>query len=161
MLQFITFYLGGERYAVDILLSREIARIHESTPVPESPAHIIGLMNLRGQILTLLDPQVFLEQASKVSLEERSLIILKTEAERLNQNRGDGFSIKDPLAIVVDEMGDILRVNPKEILPPPPNLAGIKKKLVSGVIPLERRLVVILNINELVSWAVNASRDLR
>jgi len=43
MLQFITFYLGGERYAVDILLSKEIAKIHEVTVVPESQDYIVGL----------------------------------------------------------------------------------------------------------------------
>lgn len=81
MRQFISFYLGNERYAIDILHAKEIGRLHELSPVPEAPEYLLGIMNLRGQILTVTDPQFFLEQKSVLKLEQRVLIILKTRSE--------------------------------------------------------------------------------
>jgi len=169
MLQFITFYLGGERYAIDILLSKEIAKIHEVTTVPESPNYIVGLMNLRGQILTIMNPQHFLMDDTSVdnltdfssdALEnghienELSLVILKTGAElrKLDQLRyiDPALMVKEPLAIVVDKMGDILNIEPDSILPPPSNLSSKKREFVAGVIPLKKELIIILAVDRLV-----------
>jgi purine-binding chemotaxis protein CheW len=159
MLQFITFYLGGERYAIDILLSKEIAKIHEVTPVPESPNYIVGLMNLRGQILTIMNPQFFLvDTPPSLSYDilnrELSLVILKTGAElrKLDQLKSihSALMVKEPLAVIVDKMGDILNVEPEEILPPPSNLSNKKREFVAGIIPFKKELIVILAIDRLV-----------
>ncbi|RKZ90688.1 MAG: hypothetical protein DRR19_09300 [Candidatus Parabeggiatoa sp. nov. 1] len=152
MRQFVTFYLGGDRYAIDILLSKEIGKIHDLTPVPEAPTYIVGLMNLRGQILTVVNLQCFLEQNSETMFEEKKLIILKTESELKNRRILTDVEsmVKDPLAIIVDKMGDILNVEPEEILPPPSHLTGAKREFVSGVIQLEHQLIIVLEINQLV-----------
>jgi len=156
MRQFISFYLGSERYAIDILLSKEIGRLHEISPVPESSEHFIGIMNLRGQILTVMDPQFFLAQKSTKALEDRALIILKTKAElnRLNKlNRktyNTTIAINDPLAILVDSMGETVNVDDKDILPPLPNVANEKKEFISGLIQQHNQFIIILAIEQLI-----------
>jgi len=160
MFQFITFYLGGERYAIDILLSKEIAKIHEVTAVPESQDYIVGLMNLRGQILTIMNPQFFLlddlpdETSEDILKKERSLVILKTGAElrKLDQllQVNAALMVKEPLAIVVDKMGDILNVEAEDILPPPSNLPSKKREFVAGVLTLGNELIIILAVDRLV-----------
>lgn len=156
MRQFISFYLGAERYAIDILLAKEIGRLHEISPIPEAEEHFIGIMNLRGQILTVLDPQFFLAQKSIKALHERVLIILKTKAElnRLNKiNRksiNNTVEIKDPLAILVDSMGETVTVDDKEILPPLPNVTQEKKEFISGLIQQNNQFIIILAIEQLI-----------
>ncbi|MFZ2725602.1 MAG: chemotaxis protein CheW [Methylococcaceae bacterium] len=156
MRQFISFYLGSERYAIDILLSKEIGRINEISPVPEAEEYFIGIMNLRGQILTVLDPQFFLIQKSTKALEDRVLIILKTKAElsRLNKlnrkNFNNAIEIKDPLAILVDSMGETVTVDDKDILPPLPNVANEKKEFISGLIQQNNQFIIILAIEQLI-----------
>lgn len=151
MRQFVTFYLGGERYALDILLSKEIGKIHALTPVPEAPTYVVGLMNLRGQILTVINLQCFLG-LSEIALEEKNLIILKTESELKNRHilMETESMVKDPLAIIVDKMGDILNIEQEEILLPPSHLTGAKREFVSGVIQLENQLIIVLEINQVV-----------
>lgn len=156
MRQFISFYLGSERYAIDILLSKEIGRLHEISPVPEAADHFIGIMNLRGQILTVLDPQYFLVQKSAKPLEERVLIILKTKAElnRLNKLNRKSFNsaveIKDPLALLVDSMGETINVDDKDILPQLPNVANEKKEFISGLIQQNNQFIIILALEQLI-----------
>lgn len=156
MRQFISFYLGSERYAIDILLSKEIGRINEISPVPEAEEYFIGIMNLRGQILTVLDPQFFLIQKSTKALEDRVLIILKTKAElsRLNKlNRkifNNAIEVKDPLAILVDSMGETVTVADEDILPPLPNVANEKKEFISGLIQQNNQFIIILAIEQLI-----------
>jgi len=156
MRQFISFYLGTERYAIDILLSKEIGRLNEISPVPEASEHFIGIMNLRGQILTVMDPQFFLMQKSVKPLSERVLIILKTKAElnrlnKLNRNLlSGGMEIKDPLALLVDSMGETINVDDKDILPPLPNAANEKKEFISGLIQQNNQFIIILAIEQLI-----------
>jgi purine-binding chemotaxis protein CheW len=156
MQQFISFYLGAQRYAIDILLAKEIGRLHEVSSVPEAPDYLIGIMNLRGQILTVMDPQFFLEQKTNVALAERTLIILKTKAEltRLNNSRTQGLipllPLKTPLAILVDKMGETLTVAEKDILPPLPNDTQQKKEFISGLIQQQNQFIIILAIEQLI-----------
>ena len=155
MRQFISFYLGNECYALDILLAKEIGRLIEVSPVPEAPEHLIGIMNLRGQILTVLDPQFFLEQKSTQVQEERVLIILKTKLElnRLSKLSHkpviSDFSIKDPLALLVDKMGETLNINDKDILPPLPNVTSEKKEFIAGLIQKNNQFIIILALESL------------
>ncbi len=156
MRQFISFYLGNEHYAIDILLSKEIGRLHELSPVPESPDYLLGIMNLRGQILTVMDPQFFLEQDSALESKERVLIILKTRPElnRVSKLSRNGFdpdiNIKNPLALLVDAMGETLNVEDQDILPPLPNVAAEKKEFISGLIQQDNRFIIILAVEELI-----------
>lgn len=163
MPQLATFHIGDEIYGVDILLTKEIGKIHEITKVPESPEFYLGLMNLRGQIVTIMDPGVFLEQKSTVSPENRRIIILKTEGElsilRKNGLVQDSYMSSDPLAIVIDQIGDVLDVNSENILPPPTSLTGYKKELVEGVIQLEKKLIILLSMEKLIAACEGKSDD--
>ncbi|MBF0349667.1 MAG: purine-binding chemotaxis protein CheW [SAR324 cluster bacterium] len=154
MPQIATFYIGKTIFGIDILLTKEIGKIHDITPVPESSEYILGLMNLRGQILTIMDPRFFLSDRQTPALEDRRLIIFKTEAE-MESLRIQKFSqlktqVHDPMAIVIDKMGDVLNINSDEITSPPSNLSGIKREFVYGVIQREKQLVILLDINQLV-----------
>lgn len=156
MRQFISFYLGDEHYAIDILLSKEIGRLHDISPVPEAQEYLLGIMNLRGQILTVVDPQFFLGQTSKLKPRDRILIILKTKAElnRLVKLGHKGFetelSIKDPLALLVDRMGETLNVEERDILPPPPNMTGDERQFISGLIQHNNQYIIILALERLI-----------
>lgn len=155
MPQLATFHIGDQTFAIDILLTKEIGKIHEITIVPETPEYVVGLMNLRGQILTIMDPSMFLDRNKDKSIEEQRLIILKTTAELRTLEDQTLYekhqNIKDPLAILIDEMGDVLEVDNNDITPPPSSLAGIKREFVAGIIQLEKKLVIVLNVDRLVA----------
>ena len=150
MPQIATFFLGDETFGIDILMTKEIGKLQEITHVPEAPNYILGLMNLRGQIVTLMDPGAFLDQDSAVEPQDRRLIILKTEDEldelrRNNLVSGSPMS-KDILALVIDRVGDVIDVDRETITAPPPNLSVGKKEFVTGVIQLEKKLVILIDV---------------
>ncbi|PCI30440.1 MAG: hypothetical protein COB67_01980 [SAR324 cluster bacterium] len=158
MPQVATFHIGDEVFGVNILLTKEIGKIHEITMVPKAPKFILGLMNLRGQIVTVMDPGVFLEQTSGVAPEDRRLIILKTEDELDSLRKNDliqgNHMPQDTLAIVIDHIGDVIEVDSGDILPPPPNLAGQKKEFVSGIIQHGTQLVILLAMSKLAKMCI-------
>ena len=79
--QFITFYLGEDLFGLDILLVREINRHLELTRVDRTPEFVRGLMNLRGQIVTVLDLGIRLGIGARAIERESSCIVLKTRGE--------------------------------------------------------------------------------
>lgn len=153
MPQVATFHIGDELFGVDILLTKEIGKLQEITDVPLSPEFILGLMNLRGQIVTVMDPGVFLDQKSQVAPEERRLIILKNQGELDELYRNDLIepiqTSRDTLAIVIDRIGDVIEVDADDIRPTPPNLSVVKKEYVSGIIQQQTKLIILLDMSAL------------
>ena len=163
MPQIATFHIGKEVFGIDILLMKEIGKKSEMTKVPQSPEFILGLMNLRGQIVTIFDPGVFLDQTLKVPVQDQRLIILKNENE-LEQLRKknlikDNHMSKDTLAIVVDHMSDVVDVELDQILPPLPNLTRMKQEFVSGIVQQADQLIILLEICKLAEICIRGSRS--
>ncbi len=132
------------------------------TKVPKSPGFILGLMNLRGQIVTIVDPGAFLDQKLNISPPDQRLIILKNENE-LEQLRRKGLirenhMSRDTLAIVVDHISDVITVEMDNVLPPPPNLTRMKKEFVSGIVQQADQLVILLEISKLAEICIRGNR---
>lgn len=162
MPQLSTFHLGNELFAIDILITKEIGKIMEITKVAGSHDFVLGLMNLRGQVVTIIDPSLFLDQKSRIPLDMRKLIILKTENE-VNELRRNDITVstilsKDPMAIVVDQISDVLDVEQEQILPVPSNITGNKRELVTGVVQLDKQLVIILAMEKLIKLCSEIGR---
>lgn len=150
--QFVTFELGHQLLGVEILLVREINRQLESTPVELAPGYILGLANLRGQIVTIFDLAAQLGLPSDRVPSESHNIVLKSNAElgplRSRAQRDDLLTSDDPVGLRVHGIGDITQVHGEEIEPLPANLAHMKSRLLSGVVPLKRNLLILLNVAE-------------
>lgn len=163
MTQIATFKVGNEVFGIDVLLTKEIGRLPEVTKVPQSPGFILGLINLRGQIVTVIDPGVFLNEKSDISKGAKRLIILKNEDE-LEPLRVRGLIKKnhigkDTLAIVVDQIQDIIDIEENSILPPPSNVSGTKKDLIQGIIQDNDHLIIVLAINEIARRCLNTTQS--
>jgi purine-binding chemotaxis protein CheW len=76
----VKFELGGEYYALDIHLAREIVEMIPITPVPRAPPHIAGVINLRGEITNIIDLATLLNIQTKAETENRKIIVLVSEA---------------------------------------------------------------------------------
>jgi len=150
--QFVTFEIGNQLLGVEILLVREINRQLESTHVQLAPSHILGLANLRGQIITLFDLSIQLGIACKHAPIESHNIVLKSNAElgslRSRSDRQDLVTSDDPVGLRVHGIGDITPVASQDIEPVPANLGHLKSRFLAGVVPLKRSLLILLNVGE-------------
>jgi len=154
MSQYSTFRLGDRMFGLDIVLIREINRILDITPVPHSHSHIRGLINLRGQIVTILDLGVRLGLPSREITDESHNIILKTTSELAATRLTNGQHIvtsTDLVGFLVDAIGDVVEADEATIEPPSANVSGEEGRFLSGVIKTEGGLLVLLDLQEVLS----------
>ncbi|BDU77230.1 chemotaxis protein CheW [Mesoterricola sediminis] len=148
MTQFATFNVGDHLFGLDILRVREIIRVSSITPVPRSDAHLRGLINLRGQIVTILDLAVRLGQQARPVKDSSHIVILKHGAGAQDKGNGGG---QDILGLLVDAIGDVVEADVALAEAPPANLSGAEERFLSGVLKTDAGLLVLLNLQELMT----------
>ncbi len=135
--QFISFRIGAEEYAIDIMAVREIKGWTETTSLPNQPEHILGVMNLRGTIVPVFD----LRRRFGMGMTEASrshVVIIVAVLDRI-------------VGLLVDAVSDILTIDSAEIRPVPEMERGISADFLSGIVSINESMVVILALEELFS----------
>ena len=136
-LQLVVFKLDKEEYGVDIMQVQEISPYQKLTKVPNSPAFVDGIVNLRGDVI----PVVSLKK--KFNLIETEV----TELTRLivinNGNRRTGF--------VVDDASEVITISDKDIEEAPPMIVGADRKYIQGVGKVDKRILIVLNLHKLLT----------
>ena len=152
--RFCTFYLGQERYAVDILAVREITRGLQVTPARGSLSCIKGLLNLRGQIVTVISPAAVLGLSQEEQSAESRLLVLKTNSELEARQIHHHETSEDLISLWCDRISDVVAVMGTEIKTPAAAAAGVASpETLDGVIEVESQLVRILNPERLLEAA--------
>ena len=129
-----TFFVGGARCGMDILKIQEINKHLEMTKVPQAPEYIKGILNLRGQIVTVIDLGKKLGLSkTKISNETRNII---------------ANSQNEYIGLLVDRIGDVERAERNRVEPPPANIGGVQGKFFEGVFKTENSLVGIIDLEE-------------
>lgn len=127
--QFVTFRIDDYLLGIDILKVREINRFLDITPVQHAREHIRGLINLRGQTVTVFDLGIRLGLKYREITGESHNIILKN----------------DLVGLLVDSIGDVVEAQNHAIENPPANVGEIEGKFIEGVVTLEDELLVVLS----------------
>lgn len=145
--QFITFYLGDDLFGVDILVVREINRNLDITRIERSPDYVRGMLNLRGQIVTVLDLGTRLGLERRPLMNTSSCIVLKTTQE-LERNGAPqelvSSTTSEVVGLFVDKIGDVVSVDVNNIDPPAVHRSGLAKAYMEGVVKLQKSLLVTL-----------------
>jgi purine-binding chemotaxis protein CheW len=143
--RFCTFYLGEECYGIDILTVREINRQVQITPARGAPASVRGLMNLRGQIVTVIDPAVRLGYPARELKKSTRLVILKTNADLASLGLSK-LATNDELAgLWVDRISDVITVSEDQIAPAPPDQSGKNDHLLAAVVQLKDQVIRLVD----------------
>lgn len=147
---YATFGLGDRLFGMDLLVIREINRILDITPVPRSREHIRGLINLRGQIVTIIDLAVRLGLPRHEIGDTSHNIILKTASELNASSQRDirGLSM-DPVGFLVDAIGDVVEADASAIEPLSANVTEAEARFLSGVIKTSEGLLVLLDLPQI------------
>ena len=159
--QITTFLLGDTLLGIDILLVKEVYRHKAMSLIPDAPAHLLGLMNLRGRVVTLIDLNISMNRPPRVRRDNCRLLILKTQ-EEIRKYADKEFLEdvrlgEDIVGFLIDEMDDVLTIENEEILPPPPHLVDIDGDFIEGVIKQGNRLIILLNVTAVLDIVMNAS----
>ncbi len=134
--QFVTFGIDDYLLGIDILKVREINRVLDITPVQHARTYVRGLINLRGQTVTVFDLGRRLGLALRKIAEESHNIILKNDA----------------VGLLVDSIRDVVVAQDDEIEQPPANVGGIEGKFIEGIVKLEKDLLLILSAEKILEY---------
>lgn len=134
--RYLAFSLGAEEYACPLLSVKEVIALPEFTPIPQTPPYFLGIMNLRGQVISVLDLRTKFGIKPTTS-EETSVIIIDLE--------------NHSLGVVVDSVNSVLAPTAEE-LSPRPEIEGSKHAdSITGVYRKEKSLVLIIDIYKTLS----------
>ncbi|MFG0313776.1 MAG: chemotaxis protein CheW [Phycisphaerales bacterium] len=136
-LQLVSFSVANELFAVDILRVQEINRMMALTKVPQSPPSVEGVINLRGRIIPVLDLRVQFGFQKQEATEQTRIIVVEISGNTI------GF--------IVDSVREVMRISSSIVDPAPQVGSSIDSSYVSGVAKLEDQLLIMLELENLLS----------
>jgi len=135
--QYATFYVGHMLLGIDISVVQEINRHVDFTGVPHSPEYVRGVINLRGEVATIIDLRTILGLPKADDGRDSRNLIVHYQGESIG--------------LVVDKISDILSIGEDDVMPPPANVGGVDGRLMKGVYTLDSAIVVLLDIDQVLS----------
>jgi purine-binding chemotaxis protein CheW len=144
VLQFVTFTLNKEQYAVDILNVQEINRITDITKVPNSPDYVEGVINLRGKVIPVINLR------KKFCFEEKPT----DDTSRIIIMEINGITN----GLIVDSVSEVLRVPSSIIEPAPPMSSDLSNNFIKGIAKMEDRLIILIDIDKMLGDTVQFNK---
>ena len=147
--QFLSFLLAGEEYAVDILRVREIRGWEGATPIPNTPPHVKGMINLRGAIV----PIVGLRERFGLEAAEYGPTTVVVVLQVMGSDKAR------TMGVVVDAVSDVHDVPEDNIRPPPELGASAPTDFIAGLATTQDRMIILLNIDRLLGSAIRTDAE--
>ncbi|MBQ0712795.1 MAG: purine-binding chemotaxis protein CheW [Porticoccus sp.] len=142
--QYLTFILADEEYGVEILRVQEIRGWTKVTPMPNQPSYLRGVINLRGNIVPIIDLR---ERFGIESMEYGAttvVIVIRVESEGAERIMG----------IVVDAVSEVYTVSDSDCQPPPDLGNAIDEQFVNGLVSVDEKMVILLDVDLLLHEGV-------
>ena len=137
MVELATFYVGDALCGMDILKIQEINKLTQMTKVPQAPEYVIGILNLRGQIVTIID------LGKKIGLGETEL---NQDSRNIIVNDSSGH-----VGLLVRQISDVVSADMERRESAPANMHGIQGDFFTGVYKTEQSLIGILDVDKVLS----------
>lgn len=134
-LQLVSFTLAKELYGIEITKVREIILITDITRIPETPDYLKGLINLRSSVIPVIDLRARFGIAENEWTDESRIMVVQARGKTIG--------------IMVDAVSEVLRVKQEQIAPPPPTVAGLGRDYLNGLVKLDDRLLILLDIDKI------------
>ena len=135
--QCVTFRLDEEIYGINVMLVQEVLRITDIAPVPGAPNYVIGIINLRGNVVTVIDTRMRFGLPPKEMDDATRIVIIEAE----NQTVG----------IVVDSVSEVVDVDSREIETAPNVGNDETARYIEGVVSRSEELLILVDLNKLLS----------
>jgi len=137
VLQWVTFRLEGEAYGINVMQVQEVLRVSEITPVPGAPSYILGIINLRGNVVTVLDTRMRFGLPMYETDDASRVVIVESKG--------------NVLGILVDSVAEVVYLRTSEIDSAPNVGNDESSKYIQGVYSNEGNLLILVDVNKLLS----------
>lgn len=139
--QYVTFSLGRELFGVEVTRTREILSLTPVTRVPQTPDYLLGVINLRGQVVPVVDMRLKLGLPAGAETEDTCIIVVEVLV--------DG----EPLVVgaLADAVREVLEIRSDQIEPPPRLGSRLKTEFISGMGKVDEQFLILLNLDRVFS----------
>ena len=136
--KYLTFVLGNEVYGLDISFVTEIIGIQEITEVPELPKYIRGIINLRGQIIPVMDVRLRFKKPVIEYTDRTCVIVIEI--------------MEVSVGLIVDGVAEVLSIDQDDIVPPPDIKTNVSSKFIKGIGKVDNSVKLLLDCNKLLNY---------
>jgi purine-binding chemotaxis protein CheW len=145
--QLVNLKIGDEEFGINIMNVQEIIRLNHITNVPGAPDYVKGVVNLRGNVLPVIDLR------RRFELDDRDL----TDSDRIVVVTYQGKAT----GLIVDSVSEVLQIPGRDIEPPPDVVSGVRSRFIDGIGKLNsgKRFIIILNIAEILGKSKQEEPD--
>lgn len=137
LIQVVSFHLGNEEYGVDISQVQEIIRMVEITHVPRAPHFMEGVINLRGQLIPIIDLRTRFSMERSEHTKSTRIIVTEIGSKRVG--------------IVVDSVSEVLNIPIEQVEGAPDMIAGVGTEYIQGVGKVNERLIILLDLTMVIT----------
>jgi purine-binding chemotaxis protein CheW len=137
-LQYVTFILGEDLFGVEVTRAREILSATTVTKVPQTPEYLLGVINLRGQVVPVVDMRLKLGLSAKQETEDTCIIVVEVHI--------DGEEII--VGALADAVREVLEIRSDQIEPPPRLGTRLKTEFINGMGKIDEQFMILLNIDK-------------
>lgn len=141
--KYLTFALGSEEYGLEILKVREIFGYMEITAIPQTPHHVKGVINLRGQVIPVIDLRAKFGMETTETTDQTCIIVVETTQQ------GQKFST----GIVVDRVQEVLNIKADQIEDAPQFGSSVETEFISGMGKIDDSVKILLDIDKVLTGA--------
>lgn len=135
--QYVTFSLGEESFGVEVTRTREILGLTPVTKVPQTPEYLLGVINLRGQVVPVVDMRLKLGLPANLETEDTCIIVVEVQV--------DGESII--VGALVDAVREVLEIRSDQIEPPPRLGTRLNTEFIKGMVKVDETFLILLDID--------------
>ncbi|WP_432453599.1 MULTISPECIES: chemotaxis protein CheW [unclassified Agarivorans] len=137
VLQWVTFQLESETYGINVMQVQEVLRYTEIAPVPGAPNYVLGIINLRGNVVTVIDTRSRFGLPSSDITENSRIVIIEAESQ--------------VIGILVDSVAEVVYLRSSEIDAAPNVGTEESAKFIQGVSNRDGQLLILVDLNKLLS----------
>jgi purine-binding chemotaxis protein CheW len=139
--QFLTFTLGEDVFAIDVMMAREIMDVCDVTRVPQTPDYMLGVINLRGSVVPVINMRLKFGMDDVELTRDSCIVVVEVDV--------DGETVV--VGALADSVREVLDLEPSQIEPPPRIGTRLNTEFIKGMGNLDDRFVIILDINRVFS----------
>lgn len=137
VIQLVTFSLDQETYGINVMQVQEVLRVTEIAPVPGAPAYVLGIINLRGNVVTVIDTRARFNLPSEAVTGASRIVIIESD--------------KQVVGILVDSVAEVVELHSSEI-DQAPNVGNDEgSRYIQGLATRDNDLLIVVDLNKLLS----------
>ncbi|MBL6999821.1 MAG: chemotaxis protein CheW, partial [Gammaproteobacteria bacterium] len=146
-LQYVTFTLNKEKYGINVLQVQEVLREVEVSPVPGAPVFILGIINLRGNVVSVIDARTRFGIAAKESDDKTRIIVINLQQQMIG--------------ILVDSVAEVMNIKPGEIEAAPNAGQSTTSKYIQGLVSKDDTILILVDLDKLINFDTRSDKFAR